>query len=283
MATQQSHTHCSLDPVHCSLISQDNGMVPPDDHGLPQTTGSYPCDTADAYHESELLGDHAPAPPGHASLVPETGMPPVSPQGDDVALLHRVAAQDRQAFDILYARYMPRLQRYLAHRLNDAALAEDVCQDVMLVLWQQAGRVPATVPLWAWLCGIARHKAHKAWARISFRALAPTEPAGSQVAAPDVLLLQQEAGHVFEQAVCTLPFYERTALRLLVQQGCSYPDIAAVMDTPLSTVRTRLWRACHRLRAYVVAVDTAPPRPRLSRGSAGSARRRVPQQLTPGG
>jgi len=283
MATQQSHTHCSLDPLRVSLISQVKGMVSSNDHGLPQTTGVYPCDTADAYHESELLGDHATAPPGHASLVSETGMPPVPPQGDDVALLHRVAAQDRQAFDTLYARYMPRLQRYLAHRLNDAALAEDVCQDVMLVLWQQAGRVPSTVPLWAWLCGVARHKVHKAWARTSFRTPAPTEPADSQVAAPDVLLLQQEAGHVFEQALGTLPFYERTALQLLVQQGYSYPDIAAVMDTPLSTVRTRLWRACHRLRAYVVAVDTAPPRPRLSRGSAGSARRRVPPQLTSGG
>jgi RNA polymerase sigma factor (sigma-70 family) len=240
MATQQSLTHCRLDPVRCSLSSQVNGAVSAKDHVPPQT------------------------------------------QGDDVALLQRVAAQDRQAFDTLYARYMPRLQRYLAHRLNDAALAEDVCQDVMLVVWQQAGRIPATVPLWAWLCGVARHKAHKAWARTSSRALAPAEPAASQADAPDVLLLRQEAGHVFEQALGTLPFYERTALQLLVQQGYSYPDIAALMDTPLSTVRTRLWRACHRLRAYVVAADAAPPRPRLSRRSAGSARHRVPRQLTPG-
>ena len=197
----------------------------------------------------------------------------VPSQGDDVALLQRVAAQDRQAFDILYARYAPRLQHYLAHRLNDAALAEDVCQDVMLVVWQQAERVPASVPLWAWLCGIARHKVHKVWARTSSRALAPAEPADSQVAAPDVLLLQQETGRVLDQALDTLPFYERTALRLLVQQGCAYPDIAAAMGTSLSTVRTRLWRACQRLRAHVVAVDAAPSRPRLSRRSAGRARR----------
>ena len=207
----------------------------------------------------------------------------VSLQGDDAALLQRVAVQeDRQAFDTLYARYAPRLQHYLARRLNDAALAEDVCQDVMLVVWQQAERVPATVPLWAWLCGIARHKAHKARARVSSRALAPAEPAESQVAAPDVILLRQEAGQVLEQALDTLPFYERTALRLLVQQGCSYPDIAAVMDTSLSTVRTRLWRACHRLRARIVAVHATPARPGLSPRSAGSASRRLPQSLTPG-
>jgi RNA polymerase sigma-70 factor (ECF subfamily) len=199
----------------------------------------------------------------HFSLVTQTNGTAssnahVPSPGDDVALLQRVVVQDRQAFDTLYARYALRLQHYLARRLHDAALAEDVCQDVMLVLWQQAERVPPTVPLWAWLCGIARHKAHKAWTRTSSRALAPAEPADSQVAAPDVFLLQQEAGRVLDQALDTLPFYERTALQLLVQQGCSYPDIAAVMDTPLSTVRTRLWRACHRLRTRIVAVDAAP-------------------------
>jgi RNA polymerase sigma factor (sigma-70 family) len=273
MATPQNLTNGNLDPACFSLL-------PTEDSEGPIMAALMPA--GDAYHESEFPRDHAPTPPSHTSLASETGVPSMPPQGDDVALLQRVAGQDRQAFDILYARYVPRLRHYLAHRLNDAALAEDVCQDVMLVVWQQAGRVPATVPLWAWLCGIARHKAHKAWARTSHRALASAEPVDSQVAAPDVLLLRQEAGRVLDQALDILPFYERTALRLLVQQGCSYPDIAAVMDTPLSTVRTRLWRACHRLRAHVVAVDAAPPRSRLSRRSAGSARRRVPQQLTPG-
>jgi RNA polymerase sigma-70 factor (ECF subfamily) len=80
------------------------------------------------------------------------------------------------------------------------------------------------------------------------------------VAAPEVLLLRQEAARGLDRVLDTLPFYERTALILLVQQGCSYQDIATVMDTPVSTVRTRLWRACHRLRAHVAAMDAAPPR-----------------------
>ena len=241
MATQQSLTHCRLDPVRCSLSSQVNGAVSAKDHVPPQT------------------------------------------QGDDVALLQRVAAQDRQAFDTLYARYMPRLQRYLAHRLNDAALAEDVCQDVMLVVWQQAGRVPATVPLWAWLCGVARHKAHKAWARTSSRALAPAEPAASQADAPDVLLLRQEAGHVFEQALGTLPFYERTALQLLVQQGDSYPDIAALMDTPLQHSAHPTLAGLPPSPRVRCGCGTLPLRALVSPGGqTGSARHRVPRQLTPG-
>jgi len=91
-------------------------------------------------------------------------------------------------------------------------------------------------------------------------------------------LLRQEDGRRLARALDTLPFYERTALVLLVQQGYSYQEIAAAMDTPISTIRTRLWRACRRLRAHVVTVDAAPPRPRPSCGAPEGARRCVPQQ-----
>lgn len=201
-------------------------------------------------HPSTAHAVQAPA-PSHPAPTSEKDKRHVPMPTGDVCLLHRIAAQDRQAFDTFYAQYAPRLRRYVARLLPDPTLVEDVSHDVMLVVWQQAARFPATVPLWAWLCGIARHKARTAWARTSSRALAPVGPADRQTAAPEVLLLQQEAGRVLDQALDTLPFYERTALRLLVQQGCSYQDIAAVMDTPISTVRTRLWRACHRLRAYM--------------------------------
>ena len=223
-----------------------------------------------------------PAHLGHSRPASETGVLPVTPEGADIALLQRVAAQDRQAFDTIYARYVPRLRRYLRRFLNDPVRAEDVCQDVMLVVWQQAWRFPATVPLFAWLCGIARHKARTAWTRTASRASASTGPIDSQVADPESLLLWQEAGQVLEQALDTLPFYERTALRLLMQQGYSYQEIAVVMDTPVSTVRTRLWRACHRLHAHVMTVDVAPPRQRFSRGSTGSARHCAHQQASPG-
>ena len=222
-----------------------------------------------------------PAHLGDASPGTETGVPPVPPHEADAALLQRVAAQEHQAFDTIYARYGPRLRHYLRRLLDDPAHAEDMCQDVMLVVWQQAGRFPATVPLWAWLCGIARHKARTARTRMASRALAPAGPADRQAAPPEVLLLRQEAGQVLEQALDTLPFYERTVLRLLVQQGCSYQEIAAVMDTPISTVRTRLWRACHRLRTHVMAKDAAPPRQRAACVSAECARRGAHQQATP--
>jgi RNA polymerase sigma-70 factor (ECF subfamily) len=201
----------------------------------------------------------------------------VPPQIDDAALLQRVAAQDRQAFDILYARYVLRLRGYLAHILNDPALAEDVCHDVMLVMWRQAVRFPVTVSLFAWLCGIARHKARKAWARSSRRAqtLAVTE--GKPPEVPEELLLNQESSRILMRALDTLPFHERTAMVLLMQHGCSYQDIATALDTPVSTVRTRVSRACHRLRRLVTTLEAALPPQHPSCLSASRTRRRVLQ------
>jgi RNA polymerase sigma-70 factor (ECF subfamily) len=207
------------------------------------------------------------------TAVAETDILSVPPQVDDATLLHRVAAQDRQAFDILYARYVLRLRGYLAHLLKDPALAEDVCHDVMLVMWQQAVRFPVTVPLFAWLCGIARHKARKAWARTSRCAQAPAVTA-ERSEVPEALLLCQESSRILMRALDSLPFHERTAMILLMQYGRSYQDIATALDIPMSTVRTRVSRACRRLRRLVATLEAASPSQRPSCLSAGRPRHR---------
>jgi RNA polymerase sigma factor (sigma-70 family) len=208
----------------------------------------------------------------HTPSSAEAGRHATPEQDDERALLCRVALQDQQAFATLYRRSAAPVRRYLRRCLSQADLVDDVLQEVMLVLWQCPSACPPMVPLIAWLCGIARHKARKAVTRASAPPVWPPPPPDSAVADPACGLLRQEDGHRLARALDTLPFYEQTALRLLVQQGCSYQEIATLMDTPISTVRTRLWRACHRLRAYVVAGDTAQPRQRASRGSTGRAR-----------
>jgi RNA polymerase sigma-70 factor (ECF subfamily) len=200
---------------------------------------------------------------------------------EERALLDRLALQDPHAFARLYRRYAAPVRRYLRRCLGQTDLIDDVFQEVMLVLWQRPSACPPTVPLIAWLCGIARHKARKALTRASAPLVLPLSPRDSDVDDPARGLLAQEDGRQLARALDTLPFYERTALRLLVQQGCSYPEIARVMDTPLSTVRTRVSRACHRLRTHVAAGDAAPPRARPTLGSAERARRGAYPKATP--
>ena len=84
---------------------------------------------------------------------------------EELQLLRQVAAREPQAFDTLYHRYAPSLRRFLCRRLPHPDLLDDVCHDVLLVAWQQAERFQAKARLSTWLCGIAQHRAQKAWQR----------------------------------------------------------------------------------------------------------------------
>lgn len=99
---------------------------------------------------------------------------------DDRALLNRIALHDPQAFEAYYQRYKPRLTAYLRTLLKSPELIEDVLQDVMLVVWQQADRYRATGRVSTWLFGIARHKALRVHAQTT-RAMSilPSEPEGA--------------------------------------------------------------------------------------------------------
>jgi RNA polymerase sigma-70 factor (ECF subfamily) len=201
---------------------------------------------------------------------------------EERALLDRVAAQDAQAFALLSARYAAPVRRYLRRRLGPTDLVDEVLQEVLLVLWQQPSACPPTVPLVAWLCGIARHKARNAVPRPAPPPGWPRPALDSAGEDPACVVLRQEAARRLARALDALPLYERTAFTFRVQQGRSYQDIAAVLEVPVSTVRTWVWRAGQRLRAHLAAEEAAPPRLPPVRRSAGRAKRRLSQPLPPG-
>ena len=146
-------------------------------------------------------------------------------------------------------------QLFFARLLRQPELSDEVLQDVMLVLWQRAATIPPTVPLGAWLCGVARRKASKAVARVAARPLLQATHVNRDEDEPEAVVLRQEYGRLLARALATLPLRERTALELLVYQGYSRVDIAAVTGAPVSTVRTRVARARHRLRARIASAE----------------------------
>jgi len=115
---------------------------------------------------------------------------------EELQLLRQVAAREPQAFDILYHRYAPFLRCFLRRRLPHPDLVDEVCHDVLLVAWQQAERFEPKARLTTWLCGIARHRAYKAWQRVARQQAAPhpTAPAEDTAADPAVLLLHLTNG-----------------------------------------------------------------------------------------
>lgn len=187
----------------------------------------------------------------HVSHSMALKTPPMQHQ-DDFALIRRVAAKERQAFEILYQRYYARLASYLAKFLKRQELIEEALNDVMLVVWSQAQRFNYTSRLSTWIFGIAYHKALKSLQQHAplgadvladaGEALAPSDPEN-----PEELLGQQELRQIIEKALQDLSVEHRTTLELSFYHGFSCQEIADMMACPVNTVKTRLFYARKRL------------------------------------
>jgi len=190
----------------------------------------------------------APRPTGEAMAVRSTSA------AEELQLLRQVAARTPQAFDTLYQRYAPSLRRFLRHRLPHPDLLDDVCHDVFLVAWQQAESFQAQARLSTWLCGIAQHRAQKAWRRVARQHAAPrpTSAAGDTAADPEGLLLHQEQHQGLARAVAQLPPELRVVVEAVYYQAAPYEAIATRLGCPVGTVQARLFRARRRLRAALV-------------------------------
>jgi len=162
--------------------------------------------------------------------------------------LHAVAAGDTVAFEQLYHHYAPRLTAFLRRRLGSPALVDEVLQDVMLVVWQQAARFQPTCRVSTWLCGIARYKAYKAQQPPPSP---PPPPAAQEMSShqdnPELVLLQGERARLVAHAVASLPLVQRTVVELTYDHACSSREIAQRLAEAESTVRSRLRLARQRL------------------------------------
>jgi RNA polymerase sigma-70 factor (ECF subfamily) len=175
-------------------------------------------------------------------------------QDDDYSLMQRVVAQDRQAFEVLYQRYARRLYSYLARFLRQPETIEEVFNDVMLAVWQNAARFDPQARLSTWILGIAYRKALKALAQTARQLpeYPPARPEGYSQDDPEIVMLHQERVRTFVQALQTLSPEQRAVVELTFYHGCSYLEIATIAGCPVNTVKTRMFHARRRL-AHVLA------------------------------
>jgi len=171
----------------------------------------------------------------------------------EIHLLRRVGARDRKAFEALYHAYYRRLFAYLLKVMRRADLVEEVLNDVMLAIWKGAAGFDGRSRPSTWIFGIAYHKALKALARRSARAMEstdtdrePAEPVDSEE--PESLLARRELATVLGQALRALPAEQRTVVELTYYYGLPYQEIAEIMGCPVNTVKTRMFHARRRLR-----------------------------------
>jgi RNA polymerase sigma factor (sigma-70 family) len=173
----------------------------------------------------------------------------------EAALLRRIAAKDRRAFEALYHSYYRRLFAYLFKTVRRPELAEEVLDDVMLAVWTGAAGFNGHSRPSTWIFGIAYHKALKAMARqdrhkAEIEELDGEEPPMTLITeeGPEGLLARREMADVLGRALRVLPLEQRTVVELTYYHGFAYQEIAEIMGCPVNTVKTRMFHARRRLR-----------------------------------
>ena len=172
---------------------------------------------------------------------------------EHVALVLRVAqASDRVAFAALFAHFAPRVKSYLIRLGADAALAEDLMQDVMLTVWRRASTYDAAqAGVGTWIFTIARNKRIDALRRERRPELDPADPAfvPDSPATPDREAARGEWEMRIGAALAALLREQSEMLRLAYFEDLSHSDIARRLGLPLGTVKSRVRLAIARLRA----------------------------------
>ncbi len=178
--------------------------------------------------------------------------PTIVATNEDRRLLAQIAAGNEQALDLLYARYRPRLRRYLWRLLDgDEGVVEEALQDTFLAVWHSAARFRCEATVATWVFQIAHNIALHARQRSARQPviaplLAADAPSAHRLHAPDTdVVIVRLSMH---DALNQLSEKHREVLDLFFRQGFSSDEIAAILDIPAGTVRSRLSYARKALR-----------------------------------
>jgi RNA polymerase sigma-70 factor (ECF subfamily) len=165
---------------------------------------------------------------------------------DDSALIAEIRNGSERAFNILIDRHQQAVRGFLRRLLFDVSEADDLAQETFLVAWTQPGSYRGDASVRSWLCAIAWRKAksaQRAWFRRRTRETRWADDA-DRVSAPP----PPEAAAVI-RALEELPIEQRAAIILCLSHGFSHAEAAAILDSPLGTVKSHVARGRARLLA----------------------------------
>jgi RNA polymerase sigma-70 factor, ECF subfamily len=165
----------------------------------------------------------------------------------DGELLRRIGDGDREAFDVLYRRFVRPIFSLALRRLGDRGRAEDATQETFASIWRSASSYkPDRGPGAPWLYAVARNAIVD---RTRARSETPMEPPDQAAGDPSPAEQAEQSWLSFHvhSAVEGLPEQERVLLELAYWGGLSQSEIADFLNLPLGTVKTRTRAALGRL------------------------------------
>jgi len=173
----------------------------------------------------------------------------------DQQLVERAQRGDKKAFELLVAKYQRKLARLLSRFIRDPAEVEDVAQDAFIKAYRALPSFRGESAFYTWLYRIGINTAKNYLVALGRRAPTATEfdsedaenfENGDQlrdVDTPENELMSKQIAQTVNDTMEALPEELRTAIVLREIDGLSYEEIATVMDCPIGTVRSRIFRA----------------------------------------
>lgn len=189
----------------------------------------------------------------------------------DQALVERAQRGEKQAFDLLVTKYQRKLGRLLSRFIRDPAEVEDVAQEAFIKAYRALPSFRGDSAFYTWLYRIGINTAKNYLVAQGRRAPTSTgfdsEEAETfedgdhlrDINTPESLLHSKQIGETVNAAMESLPEELRTAIVLREIEGLSYEEIAKIMDCPIGTVRSRIFRAREAVAARLKPLlDVSP-------------------------
>jgi RNA polymerase sigma-70 factor, ECF subfamily len=173
----------------------------------------------------------------------------------DQQLVERVQSGDKRAFDLLVNKYQRKLGRLLSRFIRDPSEVEDVTQEAFIKAYRALPGFRGDSAFYTWLYRIGINTAKNHLVAMGRRAPTSTGldaeeaeslESGTQLRdlnTPENQLMSKQVGETVNQTLQELPEELRTAITLREIEGLSYEEIATVMNCPVGTVRSRIFRA----------------------------------------
>ena len=192
-------------------------------------------------------------------------VPQKSAKVTDLDLVRRVQAGEKSAFDILVLKYQHKIIKLVMRFLSDHSEAQDVAQDAFIKAYKALPNFRGDSAFYTWLYRIAVNTAKN---YLVARGRRPRNYSGVRLRSgedddfdpsmlltstdtPDRLAMTAELKEAIHNSFSALPEDLRVAVSLREYEGMSYEDIAQIMDCPIGTVRSRIFRARESIEKHI--------------------------------
>ncbi len=191
----------------------------------------------------------------------------------DQQLVERAQLGEKRAFELLVIKYQRKVERLLSRMVRDHGEVEDITQEAFIKAYRALANFRGDSAFYTWLYRIAVNTAKNYLVTQGRRAPTSTEFDADEAEnfeeadglrdlnTPESLLMSKQIAQTVNSAIDSLPEELRTAITLREIDGLSYEEIAEIMDCPIGTVRSRIFRAREAVATQLrPQLDTAKDR-----------------------